>query len=71
MCTLCCAGVPSLVDAEHMDESLAARLLLALSLSMLVMLPFTFLLFGLALPLSHACLLRVARVRWPFWYVRL
>jgi hypothetical protein len=54
-----------------MDESLAARLLLALSLFMLVMLPFTFLLFGLALPLSHACLLRVARVRWPFWYVRL
>ncbi len=57
------------MPADRLDESVAARALLLLTLGSVLVLPFTFLVFGVGLPTAHALLMRCARVRWPFWYV--
>ncbi len=67
VCLCGSAGLPTLKLSVQMDESMALRLRLLLTLGAVLLLPFTFLVFCVALPLAHAPLLHGARVRWAFW----
>ena len=62
-------GLPTASLAVHMDESMALRLRLGLTIAAVLLLPLTFLMFVVALPMCHAILLHCARVRWAFWCV--
>ena len=66
---VCGPGLPTASLAVHMDESMALRLRLGLTIAAVLLLPFTFLMFVVALPMCHAILLHCARVRWAFWCV--